>query len=260
MKLKWILLTVGILIVAGFYLSDRIAEDPDYLSEKVADAGAMTASTLISVEQYEAAAACADLASTVSPGNVALLRVKGEALSAQGKYGEAVACYDLALTAGDGGAETLAEKANALMKAGDFEGAVAACTDALALDPADLPALQTAGASNLLLGRYDEAVGYYDRVLQARPDDAAAWIKKGDALLYISLQEEQQMKEAFTDITGMTGGASFSPTPNAYMDAMECFNHAIALDPKTAPLLATRLVARSQISVQTCEDIVKNLG
>jgi tetratricopeptide (TPR) repeat protein len=259
-KLKWLLLTVGILVVAGFSLSDRIAEDPEYLSSKVADAGAVTASTLISFEQYEAAAVCADLASTVVPGNAALLRVKGEALTAQGKYGEAVACYDLALTTGDGGVATLSEKGQALMKAGDLDGAVAACTDALALDPADLPALQTAGASSLLLGKYDEAVGYYDRILQAQPESAAAWIKKGDALLYISIREEQQMKEAFRDITGMSGGASFSPNPDAYMDAMECFNHAIALDPKTAPLLATRLVARSEITVQTCEDIVKNLG
>lgn len=260
MKIKWLLLTIGILAVAGIYLSDCIANDPEYLSSKIADAGTMTASTLISFEQYEAAAACADLAGTVDPDNANLLRVKGEALSAQGKYGDAVVCYDMALTAGDGDAATLAEKGQALMKAGDLESAVAACKDALSLDPVELPALQTAGASSLLLGRYDEAVGYYDRILQAQPESAAAWIKKGDALLYISLRDEQQMKEAFRDITGMSGGASFSPNPNAYMDAMECFNHAIALDPKTAPLLATRLLARSEITVQTCEDIVKNLG
>ncbi|WP_067050926.1 tetratricopeptide repeat protein [Methanofollis ethanolicus] len=260
MKIKWLLLILGILVVAGFSLSDRIADDPEYLSSGVADVGTMAASTLISFEQYEAAAACADFASTVVPDNPGLLRVKGKALSAQGKYDEAVVCYDMALTTGEGDATTLSEKGKALMKAGDLEGAIAACADALARDPADLPALQTAGASSLLLGQYDEAVGYYDRILQAQPENAAAWIKKGDALLYISLQEEEQMKEAFRDIGGASGGSSFSPNPNAYMDAIECFNHAIALDPKTAPLLATRLVARSELTVQTCEDIVKNLG
>lgn len=261
MKIKWLLLTAGILVVAGFYLSDRIADDPEYLSSGVADAGTMAASTLISFEQYEAAAACADLASTVVPDNPGLLRVKGKALSAQGRYDEAVVCYDMALTTGEGDAATLSEKGKALMKAGDLEGAIAASMNALALDPVDLPALQTAGASSLLLGKYDEAVGYYDQLVRARPDDAAAWVQKGDALLYISIQEEQQMKDAFRNIRGTSsGGATFNPNPNAYMDAMECFNHAIALDPKTAPLLATRLVARSELTVQTCEDIVKNLG
>jgi len=251
-KIKWLLLIVGVLIIAGFALSDRIADDPAYLSSMFGDAGAF--------EQYEAAAFCADVAGTVVPDHSGLLRVKAEALSAQGKYGEALAWYDRALTAGDGGAEILSEKGKVLMMAGDFDGAVAACTNALAVDPDDLRALQTAGASSLLLGRYDEAVGYYDRIVRARPDDAGAWIKKGDALLYISIREEKQMREAFRDITGMSGEASFSPNPDAYMDAMECFNHAIALDPKTAPLLATRLVARSEITVQTCEDVVKNLG
>lgn len=260
MKIKTLLLIAGILVVAGIYISDRTAEDPDYLSSKVADAGAMTASTFISFEQYDAAVTCADFVSTVDPDNPALLRIKGEALSAVGKYDEAVACYDDALTSGGEDATTLAKKAQALLKAGDLNGAVEACTAALAIDQTDLSALQTAGAASLYLGEYDQAVGYYDQLVEVRPDDAAAWIKKGDALLYISLQEEEKMKKAFKNLTGTTSATSTNFDSDAYMEAMECFNKAIALDPKTAPLLAARLLARSQISVQTCEDIVKDLG
>jgi tetratricopeptide (TPR) repeat protein len=261
MKVKWAVILVLLLVGAAFFLSERIAEDPDCLQEQVAGTGATAAGVFLSAGHTEPALDCIELFAMADPDNPDLLWVKGDALSDLGRYDEAVACYDTALQHDPDDPRMLVGKADALSMAGELEEALAACEQALAREPETMAALDKAGYLNLRLGRYLEAADYYDTVTGARPRDATAWIRRGDAFLYISIKQEEHLKETYRTLgtPGAAAPVSF-PDIDPYMEAMDCYNQAIALDPKTAPLLAARLVARSEITVKTCEDILENLG
>lgn len=61
----------------------------------------------------------------------------------------------------------------------------AALLDSLiALDGADVDAIATRGSAALLMQQYEDAAGYFRRVLEARPRDATAWYNLGLALEY----------------------------------------------------------------------------
>jgi tetratricopeptide (TPR) repeat protein len=59
-------------------------------------------------------------------------------------------------------------------RAGQFEDAVRVCRDGLAQHPAYLSARITLGRAWLEMGRYDEAVGEFEYVLNAAPDNLSA--------------------------------------------------------------------------------------
>ncbi|MDD3620902.1 MAG: tetratricopeptide repeat protein [Methanofollis sp.] len=261
MKVKWAVILALLLVGTAFFLSDRIAEDPEYLQEQAAGSGAVVAEVFLSAGHIEPALDCIELFAMADPDNPDLLWVKGDALSSLGRYEEAVACYDTVLMKNPKNPKMLVGKADALSMAGELDEALVICEQALASEPETMAALDKAGYLNLRLGRYLEAADYYDTITEARPGNAAAWIKRGDAFLYISIKQEEQLKETYRSL-GTPGAAAQASYPNIdpYMEAMDCYNQAIALDPKTAPLLAARLVARSEITVKTCEDILENLG
>ncbi|QYZ78267.1 tetratricopeptide repeat protein [Methanofollis formosanus] len=261
MKVKWVVILALLLVGTAFFLSDRIAEDPEYLNKHVAGTGATVAGVFLSSGHAEPALDCIEFFAAADPDNPDLLWVKGDALSAAGRYEEAVVCYDTVLLNDPDDPRMLVGKAEALSMAGELEEALEACEQALASEPEAMAALDKAGYLNLRLGRYLEAADYYDTITEARPENAAAWIRRGDAFLYISIRQEEELKETYRTLG--TPGARTAVAPlnvDPYMEAMECYNHAIALDPKTAPLLAARLVARSEITMKTCEEILENLG
>lgn len=261
MKVKWVVILALLLVGTGFFLSDKIAEDPEYLNKHVAGTGATVAGVFLSAGHAEPALDCIEFFATADPDNPDLLLVKGNALSAAGRYEEALACYDTVLLEKPDDPRMLVGKADALSMTGELEEALEACEQALASEPETMAALDKAGYLNLRLGRYLEAADYYDTLTEAQPEDAAAWIRRGDAFLYISIKQEEHLKETYRTLgtPGAAAPVSF-PDIDPYMEAMDCYNQAIALDPKTAPLLAARLVARSEITVKTCEDILENLG
>ncbi|WP_265581390.1 tetratricopeptide repeat protein [Methanofollis aquaemaris] len=261
MKVKWAVILALLLVGTAFFLSDRIAEEPEFLNEHVAGTGAAVAGVFLSAGHAGPALDCVEFFAAADPDNPDLLWVKGDALSAAGRYEEAVVCYDTALLNDPDDPAMLVGKANALSMSGELEEALEACEQALASEPEAMAALDKAGYLNLRLGRYLEAADCYDTVIEARPGDAAAWIRRGDAFMYISLRQEEQLKETYRTLgTPGAGAAASFPNIDPYMEAMECYNQAIALDPKTAPFLAARLVARSEITVKTCEEILDNLG
>jgi len=258
MKLKWIILILLVVAASWVYISDKTSKDPAFIDSAIANTSTAAAGTLISVGQYDAAVVFADLALPVATADCDLLMEKGKALSALGRNEEASACYDLILAEDPDAADALAGKATALFRMGDMETSYAYAMDALAIDGTDLAALERAGAASLNLGNYAAAADYYDRIVTLRPGDAAAWIRRGDALLSISILMEEEMKTAFSDL-GKPGATMGTLNIDPYMEAMECYNRAISLDPMVAPMLATRMIARSQMTINTCQDILENL-
>lgn len=258
MKLKWVILILLVAAASWVYISDRTSKDPAFIDSAIADTSTAAAGTLISVGQYDAAVVFADLALPLVSADADLLIAKGRALSGLGRNEEASACYDLILAKDPDDAGALAGKATALFRMGDMAGSYACAVDALAIDGTDLAALERAGAASINLGRYGEAAAYYDQIVTLRPGDAAAWIRKGDALLSISILMEEEMKTQFSSL-GKPGATMGTLNIDPYMEAMACYNRAISLDPMVAPMLATRMIARSQMTINTCQDILENL-
>jgi len=258
MKLKWIILILLIVVASWVYISGKTAEDPDFVGSTISNTSTAAAGALISVGQYDAAVVFADLALPLVPDDMDLLLAKGNALSALGRNEDASACYDLIIAEDPDAAEALAGKATALFRMGDMESSYAYAMEALAIDGTDLAALERAGAASLSLGNYAEAADYYDQIVTLKPEEAAAWIQRGDALLSISILMEEEMKTTFSTL-GTSGATMDTLNIDPYMEAMECYNRAISLDPMVAPMLATRMIARSQMTINTCQEILENL-
>ena len=75
------------------------------------------------------------------------------------------------------------DEARQLENAGDWPGALALYSEILAEDPDDLRALTGAAVAAMLLGRYDEALGFQERLVAADPDDAQIRVELGFNLL-----------------------------------------------------------------------------
>ncbi|TAJ44686.1 tetratricopeptide repeat protein [Methanofollis fontis] len=258
MKLKWVLLLMIVVAAGAFYVQERSSEDPEFINSTVSDSGTAVAGTLNAVGLHDAAVIWVDTVTPLAPADTELLRQKGSALTALGNYEEASACYDLLIIENTSDATALAGKAIAAYRLGDMNTSYACALDAIAIDPSDLGALERAGAASIGLGRYEEAVEYYDQIVTISPGDTDAWIQKGDALLSISILMEQEMKTMYSDL-GKEGVTVGILDIDPYMEAMECYNRAISLDPKVAPMLASRMLARSQMTINTCQEILENL-
>jgi len=91
--------------------------------------------------------------------------------------------YDLVLAQAPLDFDALHLKGALLRRRGDAPGAVASIEKAIAANPARGADAQLNLANALLdAGRAGDAVQHYDRALAANPNDAAAWLRRGDAL------------------------------------------------------------------------------
>jgi len=70
-------------------------------------------------------------------------------------------------------------EALALEKGGDWEGALVIFREVLEDDPADIEALSGAATALWLLGRYDEALPFQEKVVEADPEDAQTRMELG---------------------------------------------------------------------------------
>ena len=73
-------------------------------------------------------------------------------------------------------------KGVALRRLGRFEEAVGCYDRALEIDPTLVEAWNGKGVALAVQGRYEEALSYYDRALELDPTFVKAWNSKGAAL------------------------------------------------------------------------------
>ena len=97
-----------------------------------------------------------------------------------------------------------------LLALGRYEEAIVYFDKALEIDPNDTMALYNKGTALLALGRSEEAIVCFDKAIQINPLDADSWHKKGMALWF-------EVCEVGDDKKGK--------------EASRCFKEAIQLDP-----------------------------
>ena len=114
----------------------------------------------------------------------------------RGNQEKAIACYDKALEMNPGNMDAWYNKGIVLENRGDIQAALHCFRKVLEIDPYDVKTIKLTikwrhEADHLdRLGRYNEAVDYYDRVLKVNPVDFDAWFNKGLTLEQMSQSEK----------------------------------------------------------------------
>ena len=86
--------------------------------------------------------------------------------------------------------ETFINKGNALLEAGKYEEAITFYDEVLEIQPKDIVALYNKAVSLSFLGNFSDAIEYYDKVLVMEPNATDALIGKADNLAQLENYEE----------------------------------------------------------------------
>jgi tetratricopeptide (TPR) repeat protein len=92
------------------------------------------------------------------------------------------------------------------------------------------------GVSLLYLGKYDEAIKYFDKALEINPNETRAWINKSDALFHLGKYEEaiNANRELLNIDSGnvkawrMIGDLRF--VLGNYEEAIDCYDHVLKIN------------------------------
>jgi tetratricopeptide (TPR) repeat protein len=100
----------------------------------------------------------------------------------------------------------LMTEGNVLMDSGKYDEALGYYNKALNIDPKNSYAWYNKGMALCLLGKYKEAMEYYDKAIEIDPDNGMTWYAKGD--LY---HELKQGKEKADQCFAKARGLGFKP-------------------------------------------------
>ncbi|MDD1748842.1 MAG: tetratricopeptide repeat protein [Methanothrix sp.] len=149
--------------------------------------------------------------------------VKANALLNLGRYNESLETLDEAIEVASQASEKAQiwfEKAHLFAEQGNFNETAEALEKVIVLAPQDIDLLIDGGVLlSSVLGRYDEALEYYERALQIDPDNKLAWINKANALTMLNRTDEA------------TG---------AYQEALNITNKSLMADPEDSDLWAEK--------------------
>ena len=183
---------------------------------------------LLASNMYDEALTCFDKAIEIYPQDIWAWNGKGDAFNHMRRYEDAIKAYDKALEIDAQAFGPVSGKASALWKLGSYNESLKVYDDAIELTSQDSEkALFWFEKAHLLaengnysetvkalgevsrlapqdkdlwinggvllsahLGRYDEALKYYERALQIDPADGYAWYAKGEALKALDRQAE----------------------------------------------------------------------
>jgi tetratricopeptide (TPR) repeat protein len=132
-----------------------------------------------------------------SPDSGEAWRDLGDLYQANGFYTEAEVAYAGAVARAPGDALAWYGRALAALRDGRPAEAEAAAKQSLALDPSYAPGYWRLGEWCLAAGRLDEAVGWYERALEANPAQPGGWI--GLARVHLQREEFQQAAEILAE-------------------------------------------------------------
>ena len=137
------------------------------------------------MRRYEDAIKAYDKALEIDAQSFGPVSGKAWALWKLGRHNESLKAYDDAIlsTSQDSNkALFLFEKAHLLAENGDYNETVKALEEASRLAPQDKDLWINGGVLlSAHLGKYEKALGYYDRALEIDPADGYAWYAKGEA-------------------------------------------------------------------------------
>jgi len=143
---------------------------------------------------YEDAIKAFDKAIELDPQQNRGRLVKANALLNLGRYNESLNILDEAIEAASQNfekAQIWFEKAHLFAEQGNYNETTEALEKVIELAPQDKDLLINGGVLlSAVLGKYDDALKYYERALQIDPKDGYAWYAKGEALKSLSRTSE----------------------------------------------------------------------
>ncbi len=146
------------------------------------------------MQRYEDAIKAYDRALEIDPQAFGPVNGKAHALWMLGRRNESLKVYDSAVELASLASEKALfwfEKAHLLAENGDYNETVKALEEVSRLAPQDKDLWINGGVLlSAHLGRYEEALEYYERALQIDPADGYAWYAKGEAQKALGRQAE----------------------------------------------------------------------
>jgi tetratricopeptide (TPR) repeat protein len=179
---------------------------------------------LVDIEQYGEALDCFERALEIRPDYVLALTNKGESLRLMGRMAEAIACFERIL-------ELDPDNPTAHEWLETFR--------ALPLREVQVAGWLQQGNALLAARKYQEAIAYFDRVIEAVPTHAEAWLHKG-----VALGQEGQLSEAITcfdraiesdpqESEAWRDKAFALQSLNLVDEALACYEQALQCNPRS---------------------------
>ena len=118
-------------------------------------------------------------------------------------------------------------------------------------------------------GEYEASLRYFEKALTLNRDNAAIWVRKGDAHLAIAITDMQKMRKQYRTLTADTASpSSDSPVSDvdafrstqSYRDAMAAYNQAIKIDPLMSVEISAHVLAATQSLVEMYDGILNDIG
>ena len=226
-----------------------LAIDPNYFNALF-----NKALVLDNLGRFREALAFYNRALVVSPNNVNILGNIGLNLDNLGKHNEAIEWYNKALAINPNHVNNIALKALSLSKLGKDD--VSNSADLiLAINPDDFIALDNIGLALSYLGKYKEAIEWYDKALAIDPNYITSLDNKGSALASFGKYKEAiewYDKALAIDpnyITSLSNKGVALASFGKYKEAIEWYDRALAVYPKDKVTLTNRGITLGKLGM-----------
>lgn len=270
MKL-WVIVSI-ILVVAGtsYIAVSATPDSPDFIKSGVSFGSLATASILNKQAMHEESLGFSGRALELYPDNYDAVKEAARAYMGLEDYDNAVAVYDdyIEYMIGDVEYGVWSDKAEIHKTAGDYEKAaecynvvIEDCNAALLYSPNDQVLLRELGTMQMKIGSYSDAMATYEKIIENSPEDALAWLQKGDAYLMMSTKDEEELNRMYKaliegDVYYSGDTVQDSDVFDSYQKAHEAYMKAIELDPKLYPAIVSRFMGHYEHSVELYSDII----
>jgi len=123
---------------------------------------------------------------------------------------------------------------------GRYQEAIECYSKVLSIDPQNVVAWSNKGCSYNLLGQYQKALECYDKALVLDPQNAGAWNNKGDSLGFLGRYREaidcydKSLDIDPQDADTWNNKGNSLNSLGRYQEAINCFDKALDIDPQCA--------------------------
>ncbi len=181
----------------------------------------------------------------------------------------ALPLYESAVALSPGDTEIRMSKAKFLHTIGSDEAAQSDLVYLITTKPDEpAPLVMTA---NILYenGEYEASLHYFEKALSLNRNNAAIWVKTGDAHLAMAITDMQKMRKQYRTLTADGASPSSGTTvtdvdafrsTQSYRDAMAAYNEAIKLDPLMSVEISAHVLAATQSLVEMYDGILDDIG
>jgi len=270
MKVKTILIIVGVIIIGYIGVNIFIDSNTDFSKSVISDTSILASDACIEMKQYDSAVYFADLALMKNESDTRALERKINAYTELSEYDRALDSYDHILEVNNGELTTEmwlgkgklhARLGQDEMFVNCYEEAIGDYSEIMAENPGGNTTLIQMGSLLGKLQRYDEALDCYDALLERDQKNAAVWIGKGDAHFYKFLKEQGKLRDLYKNMTSrkeIKNDVSFNPY-DCHRQAIECYKKAVELDPMCYPLVVAKILGTYEETIEGYQDILEDL-